>query len=63
MISCAQFVTAWEQAMRARFHTAVFTSTQANEQAQFFYRKLGYQDCGALRLPNEPLEILMRKVL
>jgi ribosomal protein S18 acetylase RimI-like enzyme len=59
----AQLVTAWEQAMRAQGYTEVLTSTLANEQAQFFYRQLGYQDCGALLLPSEPMEILMRKVL
>ena len=41
--------------------TEVLTSTLAHERGQFLYRKLGYQDCGALILPNEPLEIIMRK--
>jgi ribosomal protein S18 acetylase RimI-like enzyme len=58
-----QLVTAWEQAMRARGCTEVLTSTQANERGQFLYRKLGYQDCGALLLPGEPLELVMRKAL
>jgi hypothetical protein len=31
--------------------------------SQFFYRKLGYQDCGALLFPEEPLEIILRKVI
>jgi ribosomal protein S18 acetylase RimI-like enzyme len=59
----AALVTAWEDAMRTRGHTEVLTSTQANEQGQFFYRKLGSHDCGALLLPSEALEILMRKAL
>lgn len=58
-----QLTTAWEQAMRAQGYTEVLTSTLANERGQFLYRRLGYQDCGALLLPNEPLEILMRKTL
>ena len=41
----------------------VLTSTLSNEQAQFFYRKHGYADCGALLLPGEPLEIILRKDL
>lgn len=58
-----QLTTIWEHAMRARGCSEVLTSTLANERAQFLYRKLDYQDCGALLLPGEPLEILMRKVL
>ena len=34
-----------------------------NEQAQFFYRKNGYIDCGSLLLPNEALEIILLKNL
>ena len=30
---------------------------------QFFFRKRGYTDCGALLLPGEPLEIILRKEL
>ena len=58
-----RLVTAWEQAMRARGATEALTSTQANERGQFLYRKLGYHDCGALLLPGEPLELVMRKAL
>jgi ribosomal protein S18 acetylase RimI-like enzyme len=58
-----QLVTTWEQGMRTRGVPEVLTSTLANEYSQFLYRKLGYQDCGALLLPSEPLEIIMRKVL
>lgn len=38
-------------------------STQADETAQHFYRKLGYQDCGSLCLTNQALEIIMIKIL
>ena len=27
-------------------HRQVLTSAQSNEQAQFFYRKIGYTECG-----------------
>jgi len=42
----------------------VLTSTLSNEQAQHFYRKLGYKDCGCLLLESEPsLEIILCKKL
>ena len=41
----------------------VLTSTLSNERGQFFFRKRGYTDCGALLLPGEPLEIILRKEL
>lgn len=58
-----QLVLFWEEEMRRRGYGWVLTSTLANEQAQFFYRKLGYADCGCLLLPDEALEILFRKSL
>ena len=39
----------------------VMTSTRSDEEAQHFYRGLGYTDCGALLLPGEPLELIFRK--
>ena len=51
----------WEDSMRAQGYERVMTSTQSDEQAQHFYRKLGYSDAGALLLPGEPLEIIMIK--
>ena len=38
----------------------VMTSTRSDEEAQHFYRGLGYTDCGALLLPGEPLELFFR---
>lgn len=58
-----QLVGFWEKEMRDRQYKTVMTSTQSNEQAQFFYRKNGYTDCGSLLLPDEPLEIIMLKRL
>jgi hypothetical protein len=39
------------------------TSTLSDEDAQHFYRKLGYEEHGCLLLPGEPLEILLLKPL
>lgn len=59
----SELVAYWEDAMRGMGHERVLTSTLANEQAQFFYRKNGYVDCGSLLLPGEPLEIIFLKEL
>lgn len=56
-----QLVLFWEQEMKKKGYEFVLTSTQSNEQAQFFYRKLNYIDNGALLLPGEPLEIILYK--
>ena len=49
--------------MWSKGYNRVLTSTLSNEQAQFFYRKLGYTDAGAILLPDEPLEIILLKNL
>jgi GNAT superfamily N-acetyltransferase len=56
-----QLVELWEHDMRERGCDTVMTSTQADEEGQFFYRKLGYVDTGVLLLPGEPAEIILRK--
>lgn len=53
----------WEELMRAEGYEFVLTSSLSNEQAQHFYRKNGYIDCGSLLLKDEPLEIIFRKDL
>lgn len=53
----------WEALMREQGHTAVLTSTQANEGAQHFYRHLGYEDVGGFLLPGETYELIMHKAL
>ena len=41
------------------------TSTQVNEEAQHFYRKMGYKDCGGFVVNisgfKQPMEMLMIK--
>lgn len=58
-----QLIRFWEEEMRRQQHRSVMISTRSDKQAQFFYRKHGYVDCGALLLPGEPLEILLSKRL
>ncbi|WP_248930972.1 GNAT family N-acetyltransferase [Paenibacillus hamazuiensis] len=58
-----QVVLYWEGEMQKKGLTLVMTSTLANEKAQHFYRKLGYQDAGCLLIEKEPLEIILTKKL
>lgn len=53
----------WERDMHRKGYGLVMTSTQADEEAQHFYRKLGYKDAGCLLLDTQPLEILLTKKL
>ncbi|AOM80181.1 GNAT family N-acetyltransferase [Pedobacter steynii] len=53
----------WESEMCKLGHSLVLTSTLSNEEAQHFYRKLGYQDAGGFTLPGEALEIILVKVI
>ena len=58
-----KLVAFWEHEMAEQGYKFVMTSTQSDEEAQFFYRKLGYTDRGSLILPDEPLEIIFYKNL
>ena len=62
-----QAVLFWENEMRDLDYRMVMTSTQVDEQAQHFYRKLDYRDKGSLFLDNtpfdQPQEMFMLKVL
>ena len=57
----------WEDEMRELGYKMVMTSTQVNEYAQHFYRKLGYVERGGIFLDNtpfeQPQEMFMIKVL
>ena len=61
-----QAVLFWENEMRALGYKMVMTSTRADEQAQHFYRALGYKDKGAIFFDGtpfeQPQEIVMLKV-
>lgn len=46
----------WEKKIKELNYPIVMTSTKVDEQAQHFYRKLGYIDRGSLFLDRTPLE-------
>jgi len=56
-------VYAWEKSQLAAGHSLVLTSTVSAETSQHLYRRLGYVDSGALLLPDEPAELILRKSL
>ncbi len=55
----------WEEDMRTQGYGMLLTSTQVDEQAQHFYRKLGYKDCGGLVVDipgyEQPMEMFLVK--
>ena len=55
----------WEEEMRRLGYKMLMTSTQVDEQAQHFYRKLGYQDAGGLLISiheiQQPMELFLIK--
>lgn len=55
----------WESDMKAKGYGLLLTSTQVDEEAQHFYRKLGYKDCGGLiiNIPGyeQPMELFLSK--
>ena len=57
----------WEQDMRTRGYGMVLTSTQVDENAQHFYRKVGYKDCGGLTVDvpgyEQPMELFLVKCI
>ncbi len=59
-------IARWEADMRTKGYGMVMTSTQVDEDAQHFYRKLGYQDCGGLVIHApayaQPMELFLMKV-
>ena len=57
----------WEADMKMQGYGMVMTSTQVDEEAQHFYRKLGYKDCGGFTVDipgyEQPMEMFMSKAL
>lgn len=57
----------WEQEMKSEGYGMVMVSTQVDENAQHFYRKLGYKDCGGLVMDipgyEQPMEMFLAKKL
>jgi ribosomal protein S18 acetylase RimI-like enzyme len=59
----SEMMRAWETEMAGKGFARVLTSTQGNETAQVFWRKLGYEDCGSLERPGMPAELFLEKQL
>ena len=57
----------WESDMKSKDYGMVMTSTQVDEEAQHFYRKLGYKDCGGFVVDvpgyEQPMEMIMIKAV
>lgn len=57
----------WEADMKEQGYGMLLTSTQVDENAQHFYRKLGYKDCGGfvIDIPKyaQPMELFMIKAI
>lgn len=55
----------WEEDMKKAGYGMLMTSTQVDEEAQHFYRKIGYQDAGGfvVNIPGyeQPMEMMMVK--
>ncbi len=51
----------WEGEMARRGFGVFMTSTQSDEYAQHFYRKLGYRDVGGFQFPGESFELIFVK--
>ena len=57
----------WESDMKSQGYGMLMTSTQVDEEAQHFYRKLGYKDCGGFVVDvpgyEQPMEMIMIKAI
>ena len=58
----AKLVKYWENKMNENGYKNVLTSRQSNEEAQHFYRKLGYNEIGGFKYFNDPYEIIFQKI-
>lgn len=51
-----QAMSLFETEMKKLGYCALLVSTQTDEEAQHFYRKIGYRECGCLLLNEPPLK-------
>ena len=62
-----QMMEYWEQDMKTKGYGMLMTSTQVDEDAQHFYRKLGYKDAGGFIVDvpgfEQPMEMIMIKAV
>ena len=56
-----ELVHYWERMMKEKGFAQVLTTTQSDEEAQHFYRKMGYAEIGGLRYLDEPYELIFFK--
>lgn len=63
----SMLMNCWEEDMKKQGYGMLLTSTQVDETAQHFYRKLGFKDCGGLimDIPRyaQPMEMFFVKEL
>jgi ribosomal protein S18 acetylase RimI-like enzyme len=57
----SKLVMYWEDEMKKKGHKYLMTSTQSNEEAQHFYRKMGYTEIGGFKYLDDPYEIMFFK--
>ena len=57
----------WESDMKSQDYGMLMTSTQVDEDAQHFYRKLDYKECGGFVVDvpgyEQPMEMIMIKTI
>ena len=62
-----QLMERWERDMKAQGYGMLMISTQVDEDAQHFYRKLGYKDSGGFVVDvpgyEQPMEMIMIKAV
>ena len=58
-----KLVEYWEKDMKQKGYNNVLTSTQSNEDAQHFYRKIGYREIGGFKFMDDPFEIIFQKII
>lgn len=62
-----QMMEYWEQDMKTKGYGMLMISTQVDEDAQHFYRKLGYKDAGGFIVDvpgfEQPMEMIMIKAV
>ena len=56
-----KLVNYWENKMKKNGYKGVLTSTNSDEEAQHFYRKMGYTEVGGIKYLNEPYELIFYK--
>lgn len=56
-----ELVMFWERRMNQQGYQTLMTSSQADEYAQHFYFRLGYEAVGGFRLDGSPFEVIFSK--